>query len=161
MARGDTQSSLNVLIDALIREVSPISNAIDQTLLLLLMYLCDWHCAVKYDRRFTHITWKVSKRGLLEIDMETYIRAHTDLYEVDDLMCLVKVKDASHVRPNELEMSVIERVARLYKEKQRAGLVTFVLSTYPILSASSEALVEIDLLDAARSYRALRNPRKN
>lgn len=157
MITENTQSGLNVLIDALIRAVSPISNEIDQTLLLLLMYLCDWHCSVKYDCRFTNIVWKVSRRGLLEVGMETYIRTHADLYEVDDLACRVKVKCANQVHPNEVEMSVIERVARLYKEKQRAGLVTFVLSTYPILSASSEALVEIDLLDMARSYRALRN----
>lgn len=145
-------SDLGVLVKAVISKVSQNTLEIDQSTLLLLMYLCDWHSCVKYGCRFTGIQWFVSKRGLSDLGLESYLRAHEDEFALDDVRKRVSVKGGVPIITNEYELSVINRVYELYEDRAWAGLVTFALSTYPIMSSSSDALEQIDLLSKAQDY---------
>lgn len=153
----ETHSELNILIPSIVNRVS-LDGKIGQTLLLLLMYLCDWHSCVKYERRFLSTGWRVSRQGIADDGMETYIRAHADKYTVDDVNGIVICKmHTNEVSISEWELNVINRVIQLYKERQQSGLETFAMSTYPVLSASSDVFVSVDLLEVAKAYRQARD----
>lgn len=147
----DEKMLLRDVVATLIARASE-TNRMDQTVLLLLVYLCDWHSCVKYGRRFTDVTWRVSKHGLADDGLETYIRTHQAEFQYDNIaeMVISKVKAPSET--SEWSAAVIDRVCALYKEKMRSGLATFAMSTYPILSSSSEILEPIDLLQKSREY---------
>lgn len=147
-----THSELGVLVKVMISKVSQKTLEIDQSTLLLLMYLCDWHSCVKYGCRFTDIKWFVSKRGLSDFGLESYLRAHEDEFTLDDIRKKVSVKGGMSTVANEYELLVINRVYELYEDRAWAGLVTFALSTYPIMSSSSDALEQVDLLSKAQEY---------
>lgn len=136
------------------------SNRIDQTVLLLLVYLSDWHSCVKYGCRLTDIQWRVARRWLSEEGLESYIRNHTDMFVCDDVTGTVVSKISPLNIQNEIWNSIIERICVLYKSLKDTGLQTFVMSTFPILSASSDTLVDIDLLAKAVEYQTLNGSKR-
>lgn len=143
--------SLRDLIPALIFRATG-GTVIDQSVLLLLTYLCDWHSCVKYNRKLTDIVWSVSRRGLGEEGLESFVRGAHDLFEVNDekeeIKCLIQP-----VAPlPEFSSNIIERICKLYIDYRSSGLATFVFSTFPVLSSSSFALARIDLLEKAHEY---------
>lgn len=56
---------------------------------------------------------------------------------------------------SEFQLAVAKRVVSIYESYAPFGLMTFVMSTYPILSASSEKLERIDILTMAQTYNKL------
>ena len=140
---NEENPTLGQFVTALVHEATG-TNKIDETILLLLVYLCDWHSCVKYNRRVVDIGWKVFRRGLADDGLETYIRASADEFQIDDLtQDVICLKDPPAALPDRVK-SVIERVCSLYREHQHAGLATFALSTFPILSSSATALENVD-----------------
>jgi len=128
------------------------TNRIDQVDLLMLVYLCDWHSCVKYGRRFTNVVWSVSRRGIAEKGLESYIRDNPNCFVCDDVSNLVVSKVRIIPTLSGWGASVIERICSLYREKTPSGLITFAMSTYPVLSSSSDVLEVVDLLQKSKEY---------
>lgn len=147
--------NLGDIIIYLIDAVSHERKLIEQTLLLLLIYLCDWHSCVKYNRRFTNVQWLVSKYGLADEGLESYVRQHTETFRSDDVAMTVECLPTTLPVLSEFQLAVAKRVVSIYESYAPFGLMTFVMSTYPILSASSEKLERIDILTMAQTYNKL------
>jgi hypothetical protein len=147
-------SDLGNVVAYLIDSVDNERHSINQIVLLLLVYLCDWHSCVKYGIRFTNVKWYVSKYGLSDDGLESYIRTHPELFRSEDSTQAVVYLSATVPMPSEFESTIIQRVIEIYKLYAQSGLFTFVMSTYPILSSSSEKLEVVDLLGKAQEYNA-------
>lgn len=132
-------------------------SSIDQIVLMLLVYLCDWHSCVKYNCRVVDVQWKVFKHGLADEGLESYLRASPQEFSLDDVKQEVKCLTQPPEDIPEQVQSVINRVVSIYKEKRHSGLATFVLSTFPILSSSAYSLETVDLLQKAREYAEIKS----
>lgn len=151
--------SLGQFVTALVHEATG-TNKIDETILLLLVYLCDWHSCVKYNQRVVDIGWKVFRWGLADDGLETYIRTSLDEFRIDDLKQeIVCLKEPPAVLPEKVK-NVIERVSLLYRDHLHSGLATFALSTFPVLSSSATALEDVDLLLKAQEYAQIKKSEK-
>ena len=133
------------------------SDHIDQIVLMLLVYLCDWHSCVKYNRRVVDVQWKVFKHGLADEGLESYLRNSPQEFSMDDVRQEVKCLSKPPESVPEQVQNVINRVVSIYKERRHSGLATFVLSTFPILSSSAYSLETVDLLQKAHEYAEIRN----
>ena len=133
------------------------TNRIDQTSLLLLVYLCDWHSCVKYNCHVVDIGWKVFRYGLADDGLETYLRGPNTEFMVDDIKQEIVCLMEPPTNIPEQVGNVISRVVSLYNEKKNSGLATFALSTFPILSSSAHMLEPVDLLEKAREYADIRD----
>jgi len=148
------QVNLSVLLPNLIKAATG-TNKIDQTLLLLLVYLCDWHSCVKYECRLTDIAWKVSRHGLSDVGLESFIRSNGDKFIIDDVRQEVCYTGNQIPNIEDQPRQIIDKVLAINKSYPYSGLATFVLSTYPILSSSSYTLEDVDLLKKADEYRTI------
>lgn len=156
---NEENPTLGQFVTALVHEATG-TNKIDETILLLLVYLCDWHSCVKFNQRVVDVGWKVFCRGLADDGLETYIRASPDEFQIDDLKQeIVCLKDPPTMLPDRVK-SVIERVSSLYRAHRHSGLATFALSTFPILSSSATALEDVDLLLKAQEYAQIKMAEK-
>ena len=127
-----------------------------------ILYLIDWHSAVKYDKTITGIQWKVSQNHIEDSDEIDTAIGDSKVFILDkdesipNIMKTV-VKSIDTNLPQDFsceEREVINRVLEIANERNLVDLSVFAFSTYPVISGTDE--VCSDILQKASEYKKLK-----
>ena len=124
-----------------------------------MIYLADWHQAIKYNRQITGINWFFDNYGPFVNDVKVTAEADKAIFGISNVnnmhgqpKLMLSLKDQSF-EPNVDEKAkdsldhVIELTRKLYWDK----FIKLVYSTYPIVT--SDRYSELDLVKKADEYR--------
>ena len=130
---------------------------------LFILYLIDWHSAVKNDKIVTTIKWVFKSNRLSDSgEIEQIVKDDPIFHQDIDPQLPISRKETlslvSHITKNpcfeDWQKSVIDRVLEISAERSIEELLTFVFSTYPLISAGNEE--SSDILEKAREYKKLK-----
>jgi len=137
--------------------------------LLFILYLIDWHAAVKEDRTITGIQWIIKPNWMSDSDEIEEATADRSIFNViEDPTISASIKQRlilqKEVQPKQFEpwkTAVIDRVLEVAHQRNLEELSTFTFSTYPLLTADSDK--PFDMLEKARIYKEFkeRQTKKN
>ena len=136
--------------------------SIELVRLFFILYLIDWHAAVKDNRTITGIQWLIKQNWMSDSNEIEAAIADQNIFLViiDPSICLsvkkrlVLLKD---IQPKDLEQwqtTVIDRVLAVSNQRRLEELLTFTFSTYPFLAADSDK--PFNMLEKAKIYKELR-----
>lgn len=142
----------------------PHEHEMSNARLTKMVYLCDWHHTVYSNSRMTNIHWYFDNHGPFVWDIKDEVSERPKWFRMvntvnmygsrKSLIQLVKNEyDGSELSSSEKNTvkSIIERTKSLYWD----DFITYVYSTYPILS--SEKYSYLNLENLASEFRALKN----
>lgn len=132
----------------------------------MVLYLIDWHSAIKHGKTITGINWLFNNRTIKDSDeIENSINDKTMfvLGKDDAIPCKIKtiIKGVATACINiftEEEYEVFNRVIAISDERHLIELNIFVLSTYPVISGTDE--LNSDILGKALEYKQLKQNSK-
>ena len=124
-----------------------------------MVYLADWHAAVKLGHQLTYIRWFFNNFGPFVTDVHSTILFSPELFTATHKenyfggqKTLFAVKDNNYIPSISCEEKlIIDRVIEVTKDKTWDQFITFVYSTYPIVN--SERYSQLDLVALAQEYK--------
>jgi uncharacterized protein YwgA len=127
-----------------------------------MIYLADWHHAIKYRSQVTHIKWYFDNYGPYVSDVITDVTKNPDLFNVEKIKNLygtpknlISLKDESYIPSlKQSQMKSLDFIIEITKSLNWTEFVSLVYSTYPI--TSSEKYYHLDLVEKATAYSKLK-----
>lgn len=136
--------------------------SIEKARLFCILYLIDWHAAVKIEKTMTGIQWDIRHNWLGDSNEIGCAIADQNIFRtVIDPSISASIKQRlilqKDISPNQFEpweIAVIDRVLEVANQRSLEELLTFTFSTYPLLTADSDK--PFDMLEKAKIYKGLR-----
>lgn len=135
------------------------SNNLSKARLTKLVYLVDWHSAIKYEEQVSHIKWKYNHYGpyvddvMKEVDKKSEIfEQYTEENFYGNLKTVTKLyKPIKYQKLTDEEKKSIQHILNLTSELLWKDFIELVYSTYPIVTR--EKGEELDLVSLAKEYK--------
>lgn len=126
-----------------------------------MLYLADWHQAIKHSRQITEIDWYFDNYGPYVNDIRAEAEANLSLFTAHytnnmygQPKLMLGLNDRSYIPniPKEVKESldhVLEQTQKMYWD----SFIKLVYSTYPV--TSSDRYSSLDLIEKAAEYKAM------
>ena len=136
--------------------------SIEKARLFCILYLIDWHAAVKVEKTMTGIQWDIKPNWLGDSNEIGSAIADQNIFRtvIDPSISasikqrVVLQKDVPPKQFEQWETAVIDRVLEVANQRSLEELLTFTFSTYPLLTADSDK--PFNMLEKAKVYKEFR-----
>jgi len=127
-----------------------------------MIYLADWHCAIKNGKQLSSISWFFNNYGPFVHDVQKEILSNPNLFEVTctsnlygEQKTLFSTNPITQYHPQlrEEDIIVLKRVINVTKDMSWDQFITFVYSTYPIVNSPRYSC--LNLAELASEYRRI------
>lgn len=142
----------------------PIKDHLSNARITKIIYLADWYSANVFRHQITDIKWYFNNYGPFVNDILETAMQNENLFSVKIInnfygapKRIIGIKDDYKPNLTDQDIQALQRVIEITKDKTWEQFITFVYSTYPIVS--SERYTELDLLELAVDYQKTQNYR--
>lgn len=136
----------------------PIKDHLSNARITKMIYLADWYSANVFHHQITDIKWYFNNYGPFVNDILETATQNNNLFSVNTVnnfygapKRIIGIKKDYTPTLADQDIQAIQRVIEVTKGKTWEQFITFVYSTYPIVS--SERYTELDLLKLAEDYK--------
>ncbi|MBD2067352.1 hypothetical protein H6F93_07385 [Leptolyngbya sp. FACHB-671] len=123
----------------------PNTNRLSRFRLIKILYLADWRSALIRNKQITSLKWTLGECGL---------QPNQDI-QVPDKRGFISFMDYPSLTVQEKE--ILDHAIKTSSQKNWTDFTSIVYSTYPILKQNSDEDKELNLIQLARLYNAMKD----